>query len=445
MKNTIINVENPNNNNNNKNVSSTIIEDVKIASTKKTLPPLSSVFFLALAIFLVFFCFLPAQTFAAVVFPQIGSLSVSLLYMVFLIGVIFSPTILKKYDVGISVAIGSALYLPFAIAVCIESEVLLVIGCCSCGFGASLLWNGVGMLLTLLSDQKTRGRRSAIFAAVNRLNFTSNIVLGIGLATGASRSILFIFIIGFGIFGTIFLGLHAMLITRPLSLVLNKREEIKGDAVEKTVLKNTRDALMLYTHKDYQPYLLTNFLIYGIVKGWLYAELTTWVKDVGKDQAVAFLVGTYGIFLVLSGLIHGKIFDFYLSKSWKIAIFLSPLLIGAVGMIIAFTARLSSSSSANDELSDVIWFYVASALIGASSGGVESCGYAITSFLYPEKEKTAIAVAAKLYVEVFGQVVGFLFPTIFQKNVIAQVIFFIIAFALNGIIILRYLVVFTKE
>ena len=113
-------------------------------------------------------------------------------------------------------------------------------------------------------------------------------------------------------------------------------------------------------------------------------------------------------------------------------------------MIIAFTARLSSSSSANDELSDVIWFYVASALIGASSGGVESCGYAITSFLYPEKEITAIAVAAKLYVEVFGQVVGFLFPTIFQKNVIAQVIFFIIAFALNGTIILRYLVVFTK-
>ena len=44
MKNTIINIENPNNNNNNKNVSSTI-EDVKIASTKKTLPPLSSVFF----------------------------------------------------------------------------------------------------------------------------------------------------------------------------------------------------------------------------------------------------------------------------------------------------------------------------------------------------------------------------------------------------------------
>ena len=120
------------------------VEVVGLSEVGGALPPISTVFFLATCIFLVFFCFLPAQTFAAVVFPGIGSLSVSLLYTVFLVGVIFSPSILKKYDVGICVACGSSLYLPFAIAVCVESKALLVIGCCLCGFGASLLWNGLG-------------------------------------------------------------------------------------------------------------------------------------------------------------------------------------------------------------------------------------------------------------------------------------------------------------
>ena len=88
----------------------------------------------------------------------------------------------------------------------------------------------------------------------------------------------------------------------------------------------------------------------------------------------------------------------------------------------------------------IVFFYVASGLIGASCGGVESCGYAITSFLYPAAEQTAIAVASKLYVEVAGQVFGFLFPTLFGSNVYAQIIFFVVAFLLNTVAICRYVI-----
>lgn len=417
--------------------------EVNIGEVGGALPPVSTVFYLAVCVFLVFFCFLPAQTFAAVVFPGIGSLSVSLLYTVFLIGVIFSPSILKKYDVGICVACGSSLYLPFAIAVCVESKTLLVIGSCLCGFGASLLWNGVGMILTLLSNQKTRGRRSAIFAAVNRLNVTSNIVLGIGLSSGLERSFLFIFIIAFGVLGTVFLFLHAICISRPLRLARIK-EELALNKSSKTVVENTKEALRLYMDKDYQPFLITNFLIYGVLKGWVYAELTTWGQEVGGDQVVAFVVATYGIVTILSGLVHGKVFDIFQNKRGKIALFLSPLTLGASGLIIAFVTRTKFLNASLAEVvprnSAIISFYVASGMIGASCGGVESCGYAITSFLYPAAEQTAIAVASKLYVEVAGQVFGFLFPTLFGSNVYAQIIFFVVTFMLNTMVVGRYII-----
>ena len=417
--------------------------EVSLGEVGGALPPISTVFFLAACVYLVFFCFLPAQTFAAVVFPGIGSLSISLLYTVFLFGVIFSPSILKKYGVGICVACGSSLYLPFAIAVCVESKTLLVIGSCLCGFGASLLWNGVGMLLTLLSNQKTRGRRSAVFAAVNRLNVTSNIFLGVGLSSGLGRSFLFIFIIAFGVLGTVFLFLHAICISRPLRLSQIDEEKLL-DKNAKTVLENTKEALRLYMHEDYQPFLITNFLIYGVLKGWVYAELTTWGKEVGGDQVVAFVVGTYGIVTILSGLVHGKVFDSFGSKRGKIALFLSPLTLGATGLIIAFVTHIDFLSAPSTKLTSrnsvIVFFYVASGLIGASCGGVESCGYAITSFLYPAAEQTAIAVASKLYVEVAGQVFGFLFPTLFGSNVYAQIIFFVVAFLLNTVAICRYVI-----
>ena len=71
----------------------------------------------------------------------------------------------------------------------------------------------------------------------------------------------------------------------------------------------------------------------------MYAELTTWGQAVGGDQVVAFVVGTYGIVLILSGLVHGKVFDSFEGKRGQIALFLSSTL-GATGVIIAFATRM---------------------------------------------------------------------------------------------------------
>ena len=96
----------------------------------------------------------------------------------------------------------------------------------------------------------------------------------------------------------------------------------------------------------------TNFLIYGVLKGWLYAELTTWGQAVGGDQVVAFVVGTYGIVLILSGLVHGKVFDSFEGKRGKIALFLSPLTLGATGVIIAFVTRMDFLSASSAEVTN---------------------------------------------------------------------------------------------
>ena len=78
------------------------------------------------------------------------------------------------------------------------TKILLVIGSFCCGAGASLLWNGIGVVLTALSNQKTRGRRAGLFAFLNRLNFTSNVMLGGLLAAGIRRGELFIFLFSYG-------------------------------------------------------------------------------------------------------------------------------------------------------------------------------------------------------------------------------------------------------
>ena len=40
-------------------------------------------------------------------------------------------------------------------------------------------------------------------------------------------------------------------------------------------------------------------------------------QTVGGDKVVAFVVGTYGIVLIWSGLVHGKVFDSFEGRGAK--------------------------------------------------------------------------------------------------------------------------------
>ena len=423
-------------------------------------PPMWTVLLLSFGVFCVFFCFIPTQTFAALVFPDIGALSVALIYTIFLFGIIFSPTLLNKYDPGTLVAVGSALYVPVAVSVAVESKALLVIGSVCCGAGASLLWNGIGVILTALSNQSTRGRRSGLFAFLNRLNFTSNIFLGILLATGIKRGTLFIFVFSFGILGTGILAVHAKYVSGPLvkkmrSLDKNTDGGKAGTNVERTgaaglasktpvgsknycsiIVADAVSALVLVKNKDFFPYLVSNYAVYGVLKGFVYSTMTLWFKaGVGGEEGVAFLVGTYGFALVVCTALFGYMFDFCAeTKERKATIFVFPVVIAWAGAAISMYAHLGGSS-----VSPAVW-YIASGMIGAGNGGVEGMGYAYTSYLFPNKSSVAFAFAAKLYMEVIGQVIGFLIPATIGDNPLVCIWFLSLHFAVNIGCFVYYLV-----
>ena len=390
-------------------------------------PPLSALVSFAFCIFCVFFCFIPTQTFAALVFPDIGALMVALVYTLFGFGVVVSPTLMKRYDPGNLVFIGSALYIPLAISVCIESKAMLVIGACCCGAGASILWNGVGVVLTNLSDQETRGRRAGIFSILNRLNFTANFILGACLSAGYDRSFLFIFIITFGVVGTLGLGLHAKFVSQPIACAkATALAEKHTGADQTTIFANARTALRKFKHSRFRPYLFTNYTVYGLAKGFVYSTVGVWGAEAGGTGSLGYIVGLYGLLLVVSAAINGALFDACCKQraKSKIFLFLIPVTMAWAGMYLSFYARTCPR-----DISSLWMFYLSSALIGAGNGGVEAMGYAYTSYVFPNDSATAFA--AKLYAEVFGQIIGFLLPALFRNHLTTYVVFFSIHFVID--------------
>ena len=79
-------------------------------------------------------------------------------------------------------------------------------------------------------------------------------------------------------------------------------------------------------------------------------------------------------------------------------------------------------------------------MIGAGNGGVEGMGYAYTSYLFPNKSSVAFAFAAKLYMEVIGQVIGFLIPATIGDNPLVCIWFLSLHFAVNIGCFVYYLV-----
>ena len=128
------------------------------------LPPLRHLVLLSLSFFTLFVAFTPSQSYAVVIFGNFGVLGVIILYTCFCLTNLVAPYVVKRLGITFALTLGAMGYLPFVLALAVNSEIVFILGSVTCGGGAALLWVSLGCAVTLLSNPSTRGRRFGLFS-----------------------------------------------------------------------------------------------------------------------------------------------------------------------------------------------------------------------------------------------------------------------------------------
>ena len=430
-------------------------------------PPISHVIAYGFAFLLIFFAFIPSQAFATVTFGSFGALGVIILYLSFCASNLLAPFIVEKIGISISMTLGAVGYLPFVLSLSLNSEYLFIIGSITCGAGAALLWVGIGMAVTLLSTPSTRGRRFGVFSFVNRLNFIGNLSAALLFSAGISRGQVFWCLFFVLLAGCVLLGVLGYCILAPRELrerrrrtaaedvqAVNEANETKKEEVNDTN-KATQAAatpsgitcmsiLQMFVNKNFLPFLVTNFIVSGLVKGWVFAVLTTWAPS---NSIVGYMMAIFGVTIVLSAPFHGILFDRLHTYHHRTLILLLPISFATIGCCCVFYYRLlvpdgggGGSSSVTTTTTptpppppSIVSYLVGAGMFGVMCGGAENTINAGTSWMY--SEKSSVAFAAKLLSECFGQVCGYLIIPIFGGRHVAQLVLLSVLLVLNGLVV----------
>ena len=428
-----------------------------MATSSSHLPPLWNIFLFGFSISILFFAFIPSQAFSTVTFGTFGAFGVILLYFCFCLSNMTAPYVVKHLGITFSMTLGAIGYIPFVLAISLRNETLFIVGSITCGAGAALLWVGIGVSVTLLSDENTRGRRFGLFSFVNRLNFMGSLTVGILFSTGSTRSDVFLYLTIILSLSCVVIGMFGFLVLVPLER--KKLETIAEKGEPANSIMTTKDdartdcasILRVFTDSKFIPFLCTNFLVCGFLKGWVFAVLTTWSPDLA---AVGYMMSMYGALVVSSAPFHGWLFDYLPTLRSRTCILFVSIAAGCLGVISAFHYKLvasnidyndynnntignSNSNSNNNQTSTGtknntknIGFWLSVFFFGIMAGGGEAVINAGCSWLYPRTASRAFA--AKLLSECFGQVCGYCVIPVLGTNYVGQLIL------LSGLIFLDF-------
>ena len=387
-------------------------------------PPLTDVVLFGSVIFTIFVAFIPSQAFATVMFGSFGALGVIILYTCFCISNFLAPVLVQKLGISIAMTLGAIGYLPFVLALALHSEVLFIIGSITCGSGAGLLWVGIGCSVTVLSTSETRGSRFGVFSFINRMNFIGSLLVGILFSTGVEKSQVFWYLFCILGLGCVLLGTFGRCVLVPLAL-RPKHKTTPTPTTTTTSSTNCATILKMFGRTKFLPYLCSNFVCNGLVKGWVFAVLTTWAPN---NESVGYMMAIFGCLIVVSVLSMGLLFDCLTTLTARTGLLFVSIACGLLGVLAAFHYRLLSPES-------TVGYLVSAVFFGLMTGGLEATVQAGTSFMYPIQ--TSSAFAAKLLTECFGQVCGYLIEAILgDTNDQGQFILLTLALVVNAVVVL---------
>jgi MFS family permease len=388
------------------------------------LPPLRHLVLLSLSFFTLFVAFTPSQSYAVVIFGNFGVLGVIILYTCFCLTNLVAPYVVKRLGITFALTLGAMGYLPFVLALAVNSEIVFILGSVTCGGGAALLWVSIGCAVTLLSNPSTRGRRFGLFSFCNRLNFVGNLIAGILFSAGSIQTQVFWYLFVVSCVACLLLAVCGACVLVPL-----ERAKISATTATSAPMSNNTTCATIFQimcHHSYIPFLCTNFVSSGFVRGWVFAVLTTWAPNFSD---VGYMMTFFGASIVVSGPIHGWLFDCVKSTRTRTSLLLITNVSGLLGVACVFHFRFLSSHN-------IAGYLVGACFFGFMTGGGEAVVNAGTSYLFPEK--TSAAFAAKLLIETFGQVCGYLIVPIFGQNYIGQLVLLLSVLCCSGAIVVYY-------
>ena len=392
------------------------------------LPPLRHLVLLSMSFFTLFVAFTPSQSYAVLIFGNFGVLGVIILYTCFCLANLVAPCIVKRLGITFALILGAIGYLPFVLALALNSEYVFILGSVTCGGGAALLWVGIGCAVTLLSNPSTRGRRFGLFSFCNRLNFVGNLIAGILFSLGSGKTQVFWYLFVVSCVACLLLAVCGVCLLVPLERAKSSAPTATSSPMS-NMSNNTKCATIfgVLCHHTYIPFLCTNFVSSGLVRGWVFAVLTTWAPNFSE---VGYMMTFFGASIVVSGPIHGWLFDCVKSTRARTSLLFITNLFGLLGVACVVHFRFLSSQN-------IAGYLVGACFFGFMTGGGEAVINAGTSYLFPEK--TSAAFAAKLLIETFGQVCGYLIVPIFgQNNVVGQLILLLSVLCCSGAIVVYY-------
>ena len=379
---------------------------------KVKLPHISAVAAYSMCRTMLSIAFIPCQTFATTVFgPSHGALGIVTLYTFFVLMNLAAPKVFQMIGLTLSHTVASALYLPVVASMATGHLWMYYIGCAACGIGSGIFWPLSGLSLTYLSDSNTRGTRFGLFSFISRLDFVGNILAGVLLAGLLSRHTYFLILLAIAAVSVLMFTVFCHTVIAPRAVAFRAAEVRCGapnDTVTaKTFVETVRSVCSLFAHSRFRPFLMSSFAFNGALKGWVYATLTTWAAT---DSMVGFMMAVFGGSLMVSSLLHGRLFDVVSCRKTRKLLLLLLAVYASIGISLAFSFR-AMPSGVKGSTYGIALFLCSAMFFGIMTGGAECMTMAATSMIFPDT--ASIAFAAKFIVDSAGQITGFLVLPIF--------------------------------
>jgi len=274
------------------------------------------VWLLSMEFFFVFFGFDPAQNLVAKNFPEYGDISVSVLYITFMVATLFSPQVIQRLGPHRTALVTPIGYTLFALATVNPIPLLFILGGISCGVAAAGLWVSGGCLIALESSENDRGRNNGIWLASPKVaSVIGNLIAGVLMDTTSTAVV-------FAVCNIAIIVSHIPIYiyfrrSREGKLKSDKESEklwtaeTAGNSTEFAKKENKSPGPLAMAHivaKTFiQPkrryiWLLPLSIQTGLIKAWLVAMLPPRIE---QASTIGYTRAVYALAFSLSGVLWG--------------------------------------------------------------------------------------------------------------------------------------------
>jgi MFS family permease len=278
------------------------------------------------------------------------------------------------------------------------------------GFGAAILWTAQGTLLALNSDESTRGVHMGLFWAFFQVSLVAgNIIAYFVFAKEIEPFILFaVFIVVASFGGFLFLTLRRVEGPAANPVDVEALKQDVNEPINSTRYEVKKDNEFVATLKMLKSReLLPQLPIFGMISMMTSYQSGTFPLLFNEDKSrVGAIFTGFGISVIVSALIGGKIKDRLSSKKFLIITLIIDFLAIACGFLGEFIDRNTEKPHSMLYYSMYFGFMI---VFGAADSFTSVYVYTLLGGLFPNKPESSRSIAMFKFVQSLGSATAFFY------------------------------------